>query len=81
MNNDNKKKNIKLPDFELKSKEGDLGQHRDRMKRREVGGGRGRGRGRGGGGGGGWCVWLRIDRAPTETTPRDTNSRIPCRHP
>lgn len=30
---------------------------------------------------GGWYVWLRIDRAPTETTPRDTNSRIPCRHP
>jgi len=30
---------------------------------------------------GGWCVWLRIDRAPAETTPRDTNSRILCRHP
>lgn len=26
-------------------------------------------------------VWLRIDRAPAETTPRDTNSRILCRHP
>lgn len=27
------------------------------------------------------CLVLRIDRAPAETTPRDTNSRIPCRHP
>ena len=27
------------------------------------------------------CLVLRIDRAPAETTSRDTNSRIPCRHP